>query len=414
MKILILTQYFPPEMGAPPARLFELAMRLRDRGHQVTVLTAMPNRPQGRIYNGYRGRLRMTEDMDGIRVVRVWLKTTHSTASIRRMMTDFSFTLDSVLLGAWKLPRQDVLIYQSPSLLTGLAARALSLKTRAKTVMWAGDIWPGVLVEAGQLKRGMASKFFYWLEKYDYRHAALVAVTNPGAIRQVHDRYPDVPMTVWSNGVDTSFFRPELRSQAVRDSFGVGPDQFMLGYIGLHGRFQGLDAVLGAAERLRDRPEIRFVMIGEGVEKPRLVRAVQERGLTNVSFHDPRPKKEIPPILASCDASLVPLLTRMPGTMPSKVYEGLASGVPIVVSRGCEAESLVEQHDAGRAFEPMDESDLAEKISELVDLPIDQREKMRRRCVELAGRFDRDVLAERTHQTLVALKEGRELPPIQW
>ncbi|MFW6154905.1 MAG: glycosyltransferase family 4 protein [Planctomycetota bacterium] len=414
MKILILTQFFPPEMGAPPARLFEMASRLRDRGHEVTVLTAMPNRPTGRVFEGYRGKLRMTETIEGIRVVRTWIRPSNTPKALRRLLADLSYLTSTMLWGWWGLGRQDVVLYQSPPLFATLAARWLKLFTRGKLVMWVSDIWPDLLVRIGQLSEtGLAFRVLSWLERYGYKHADVVAATNPGARQQIAERFPDVTTTVFSNGVDTDFFRPGLRNEALRAELGAGPDDFLVGYVGLHGLFQGLEAVIDAADRLRDRSDIKFAMMGAGVVKEKLRAMAAEKTLENLTFHAPRPKSDMPVVLGSIDTSLVPLASPMPGTMPSKVYEALAAGTPIIVARHCEGAAFVEQFDVGAAFEPTDGAELAGAIRALADHR-DRLEAMRTACVDLAKRFDRNVLADRVNDVLVALHEGRHLPEVAW
>jgi glycosyltransferase involved in cell wall biosynthesis len=404
VRILLFTQYFPPEMGAPPARLFELATRLRDKGHTITVLTAMPNRPSGRIFHGYRGRMKIVENMEGIKVVRTWLWASKSAKFLHRLKSDLSFSLISALLGSWKLGKQDVVIYQNPPLFSVFNGYILGFLTRAKTVIWNGDIWPDILIQSGQVKEGFITRVMFLLQRFGFKKANLVAVTNPGAEKQILRTYPYLNTSVWSNGVDVNLFHPKLRSEKVRRGLGAGDKDFLVGYIGLHGRFQGLDVVLGAVELLRNQSNIKFFMMGDGVEKDRLMKLAKEKKLTNLIFHEPRPKWQIPPIVASCDACLVPLSCRMPGTMPSKVYEAWASGVPAIVSKGCEAESLVDEYNVGRTFEPMDAQQLRAAI---LDMAENHNGSTHENCRRLALRFDRDVLADHVHETLQLLHDDK-------
>ena len=400
-------------MGAPPVRLFELATRMRDKGHDITVITAVPNRPIGRIFDGYRGKLRMVEDLQGIKVIRTWLWPTKSAKSFQRMRCDCSFMCTSALLGSWGVGKQDILIYQSPPLVSVLNAYVISRLTGAKTIMWNGDIWPDILVDSGQLKHSFAADVMFRLQRFGCNNADLVAVTNPGAEQQILKRYPHVKTIIWSNGVDVSLFRPELQSDDIRKSLGAKSGDFLVGYIGLHGRFQGLDVILGAAERLKDKPHIKFFMMGEGVEKQRLMTLAKKKKIANLTFYNARPKKEIPSILASCDTSLVPLICRMQGTMPSKAYEALATGVPIIVSKGCQAESLVDVYKVGRTFEPMNVKELVAGVLDLVR-STEGVNQVRKDCRKLAMRFDRNVLADRVNQTLLNLHESKPLPESEW
>lgn len=413
MKLLIITQYFPPEMGAPQARLSELAIRLRDKGWTITVLTAMPNYPTGRVFDGYRWRLRMTEEIDGLRVVRTCLFPSKSSRALPRLLSYISFVCTSVVLGIWGLGRQDVVLFESPPLFLIPAGLVIGRLTRGRIIMNCSDIWPDQLVLMGRLSEGLSLKLLRWLERFGYEHSDAVTVTNPGAVQDVKGRFPHVPVAIISNGVDTKLFRPDLRSDAVRASLGAGPDDFLAGYCGLHGLAQGLEVILDAAERLRDLPRIKFVLIGDGPTRDDLIQMAGRKQLTNVTFLDRRPKKEMPPILASCEVSLVPLVARLPGVMPSKVYEALASGAPPIVAKGCEGDPLVTQFDAGRTFEPMHGNELAEAVRELADHP-DIYRRVRANGLTLSRRFDRDAIAERTDVVLRAVAEGRPLAEVAW
>lgn len=411
--MLILTQYFPPEMGAPQARLFELAVRLQGRGHRVTVLTAMPNYPTGRLFSGYRRRPRLQEHRSGVRVIRTAIYPSISTRKLPRLLNYGSFAASSLLLGPWGLGRQDLVLVESPPLFLVPTGVALARLTRARLVMNVSDIWPDILVRMGHATDGIQLRAMMWLERFGYRHADAVALTNPGAAAQIRARFPGVITTVISNGVDTSFFRPDCRDPALRRDLGAEDEDFLVGYCGLHGLAQGLEAVVDAAAILRPEIGVKFVMVGEGPTKSALRQRAADLGLTNLRFVDGRPKAEMPALLASCDVSLVPLSCPLPGTMPSKVYEALAAGAPPIVARGCEGEPLVLRHNAGRAFAPLDGQDLAARILELRRDPAEHA-RVRDNAIQLAKRFDRDLIADRTEQVLLAVAAGTPPPPVTW
>ncbi|MBU0638637.1 MAG: glycosyltransferase family 4 protein [Planctomycetes bacterium] len=413
MRIGILTQYFPPEMGAPQARLYELAIRLQARGHELTILTAMPNYPTGRVFQEYRRRVLCKERIDGMRVIRTPIYPSKSTNLIVRLASYMSFVVSSLLLGTWSVGKLDLLIVESPPLFLGLAGIPLSWLTRSKMVFMVSDIWPDVAVRMGDMISAKQARILERLEGFVYRRAACVALTNPGAVEQVLSRFPEVPCSVISNGVDTAFFRPDCRSEAVRAEFGIGPEQFAVGYCGLHGIFQGLDVVVRAAELLRDEPRIRFVMVGDGPTKEALVVQARAANLDNIVFHDRQPKKRMPEILASMDVSLIPLAAALPGTMPSKVYEALAAGVPMVVTAGCEAEQLIRRYDVGRMFAAGDAAQLAAGIRELAE-NAQVHDAVRTNSLALAERFDRNRIAERTERLLQAVAAGAPFPEVTW
>jgi glycosyltransferase involved in cell wall biosynthesis len=413
MKIAILTQYFPPEMGAPQARLYELAVRLQARGHELTIVTAMPNYPTGRIHAEYRRRAFCTERMNGMKVIRTPIYPSKSANLAVRLASYMSFVASSLLMGTWSVGKQDLLIVESPPLFLGLSGVPMSYLSRSRMILMVADIWPDVLVRMGNMIGGTQVKILEQLEGFLYRRSACVALTNPGAVEQIRSRFPDVPCSVISNGVDTTFFRPDLRSEKIRAEFGIGPGQFAAGYCGLHGIFQGLEVVLEAAKRLGEDPHVRFVMVGEGPTKEALMARARAAGLDNVVFHPRQPKNRMPGILASMDASIIPLAAALPGTMPSKVYEALAAGVPMIVTAGCEAEQLIRRYNVGRLFAARDADALANAVKELAANPA-LCQTIRTEAVRLAQRFDRRVIAQRTEQLLQAVVARKPLPQVEW
>ena len=409
MKIVVLTQNFAPEMGAKATRLFELTTRLAARGHTVTVVTAMPNYPTGRVFEGYRGRLRVEEEMDGVRVVRTWVRPSDSARPLPRLVSYLSFMSSGMFLGWRGLGRQDVLLFDSPPLFLVPAALALGRIAGARIAMNVSDIWPDVAVRLGLRMGVLTLRSLRGLERWGYGASDVVLTPTAAARDQIAMRFPHVRSAVVSSGVDLDLFRPSLRSDEVRRSLGAGPDDFLVGYCGLHGLFQGLEAVVEAADLLRGHRAIRFVMVGDGPSKASLVSLADAKGVPNLRFEDTVPRSTVASILASCDAAVVPLAAELPGTMPSKVYEALASGVPLIVSQGCEAEALVNEHEVGRTFAPLDSEELASAVIELADHTGGTGE-MGRRARELAGQFDLDQVTSRAEAVLMAVSSGNPLP----
>lgn len=402
-------------MGAPQARLYELAKRLQGMGHELTVLTSLPNYPTGRVFKEYRGKARISEAMDGMRVVRTCLYPSNSSKTFPRLLSYLSFGLTSVLLGVWGLGKQDVVLIESPPLFLVPFALFVSRIVRGRAVMMVSDIWPDIIIRMGHApEQSLPVKAMLWLERLSYNHSHAVAVTNPGALDQIQGRFPHLQnVTVISNGVDTEMFSAKFRSEERRRAFGAKRGDLLVGYCGLHGLAQGLDVVLDAAVKLKDKADIRFVMIGDGPTKEELVRRAQATALENLVFIDRRPKSEMPEILASLDVSLVPLAARFPGTMPSKLYEALASGTIPIVAKGCEAEALVAQFEAGRCYEPGNSDEMVRAILDLYeDEPVRKRNKDN--CLNLAKRFDRSVIARRTEGILAAVSKGDPVPQVTW
>ena len=405
MRLTIVTQYFPPEIGAAAARLFELGKRLAAAGHQVQVICPLPNYLRGEVFKDYRGRLRIVEQIAGMRVIRTWTYETDAPRRPHRWLKRVSFQASSVLLGAWSLGRQDVVLFNSPPLWVVPAGLRIGRLTHARTVMYVADMHPDAYLRLGYTLRDHALRRERRWERLGYERSDLVLTTTTTTMGEIKHRFPQVSAAVLPNGADTDLFHPSLRRQSVRADLGAGPDDFLVGYFGLHGMEQGLEAVVDAAA-LAEGAGMRFVMAGEGYAKAALAERARRLGIGNIRFLDALPRTEAAAMLASCDAGLAPLARELPGTMPSKAFEILASGVPLVTSNGCDAADLVRAHGVGGVFKPGDGADLARVLADLAARP-QERERIRRRCLDLARRFDRAEIAARAETIFRNLIENR-------
>jgi colanic acid biosynthesis glycosyl transferase WcaI len=408
MKIGILTQYYPPEIGAPQARLSETAARLVEQGHEVIVLTAMPNYPHGRVHPGYGG-LYQRERREGVTIIRAGIYPTQSAAFVQRLVNYFSFVLSSLLVGSIALPRLDYLITESPPLFLGISGYALSRLTRARWIFNVSDLWPESAVRMGVVRRdSLAVRVSERLEAFCYRKAWLVTGQSRTILAHVTARVPSCRTFHFSNGVDSRRFRPDRRTDAAREVLG-GPSGRVALYAGLHGLAQGLDQIVDAAEALRDERDLRFVLLGEGAEKRALMARAASRGLTNLQFRDARAAHEIPALLAAADLVLVTLKTDIPGAVPSKLYEAMAAGRPVVLVADGEAADIVRAHQAGLVVRPGDVNRLVEALRRLhTDAPLRRSHgENGRRAAEQA--FDREAIVAR----LVAqLNAGLQSSPL--
>ena len=376
------------------------------RGHSVRVVTALPNYPTGRVFDGYRGRVRVVEDMAGVHVVRTWLLPSNSSRSLPRLFSYLTFVMSSVLFGLRDAGHQDVVLIESPPLVLVPAGLLIGRVAKARIVMNVSDIWPEAALRIGMPMPRLALLLMRRLERLGYEQSDLVTATTPAASESIKARFPHVATAVVPSGTDLGMFRPSRRSRDFRRSLGVTDDDLLVGYCGLHGLFQGLEVVLDAAERLRvDHPRIKFVLVGDGPTKSTLMDLASAAGLDNVIFRDPVPRSEVPAVLASCDVALVPLAAELPGTMPSKVYETLASGVPLIVTEGCEAAPLIKAHGVGRTFRPLDADGLSGAVLDLFEHP-EERIRIGRDARVLAERFDFERVALDAESTLRAVVEG--------
>jgi glycosyltransferase involved in cell wall biosynthesis len=391
MRIGILTQYYRPEIGAPQARLSELARWFQTRGHEVFVLTAMPNYPQGQLYPGYSG-VYLREKIDGIQVIRSYIYPTKSVALPKRLANYFSFVISSVLVGISALPKLDYLLTESPPLFLGISGFLLSRLKGARWIFNVSDLWPESAVRLGVIKEGWALRLASALESFCYRKAFLVTGQSREILEDIQHRFPNVNAYHLSNGVDTDLFGPDRRSDEVRKELFEGRP-FVAVYAGLHGIAQGLGQLLEAAAHLQETPDFSMIFFGEGPEKSSLVQKAGSLGLQNIRFMDPLPHQRMPSVMASADLAMIPLKERLPGAVPSKLYEAMGSGVPVVLIANGEAASIVQESKAGVVVEPGDVETLARTLRELLN-DVAARSEMgcngRRAAV---ARFNRRIIA---------------------
>ncbi len=402
MRITFLTQYFPPEVGAPQARLSELAELLGERGHQMTVLTAMPSYPTGRIFAGYGGFFRR-ESRGEVRVLRTAVYPTKSASLVRRLASYLSFVVSSALVGTFRLGRQDVLLVESPPLFLGMSAIWLALVTRARLVFNVSDLWPDGAIRLGLVREGSLShRLASALERLCYRRAWLVTGQSRTILSNIAERFPDLVTFHLTNGCDTRKFGSAQASAEMRRRLDPDGDAFVATYAGLHGLAQGLQQILEAARILRDETRIRFVLVGDGPEKAELQALAEEWQLTNVRFLDPVPSAEMPALLASSDAILVTLKLFLPGAVPSKIYEAMASERPLVLVASGESAEIVGEARAGEVLAPGDIVGLAETVRGLARGRDGVAETCRRARALVENRYDRRAVAERFSERLEA------------
>ncbi|HEY8953292.1 MAG TPA: glycosyltransferase family 4 protein [Candidatus Dormibacteraeota bacterium] len=395
LRVTFLTHYFPPEVGPAQTRLHELAKRLIAAGETVTVVTGFPNYPTGEIFPGYRGKRFMVDSVDGIRVLRTWVFATRSRGFIGRLLNYFSFPVFS-LLAVRRLGPTDIIYVQSPPLFTGLAALWFSRLKRAPFIFNVSDIWPQSAVELGVLKNRLAIRLAEWLEHHIYRRATRITVPTPGILERLAARgVPRDKIFLLTNGVDTAAYNVTSPDRELAQRLGLdGHKVFM--YAGLHGLAQGLDVILEAAKLTRN-PDVLYVLVGDGANKPALVAKAQAEGISNVRFLPIQPTSTLPALLNLVYATVIPLrrLDLFKAALPSKLFDSMAAGRPIVAPLWGEAAALVEAAACGLVVEPEDARAVQEAVEKLAaDPELAQRlgEQGRRYVVE---HFNRDDIAKR-------------------
>lgn len=361
----------------------------------------MPNYPQGKIFPGYGGLFRR-EQRGGVSVLRTLTYPAQGVKFLPRLTSYFTFVFSSAALGSAFLPPPDYLFVESPPLFLGLSGYWLSRLKSARMIFNVADLWPESAVRLGVLGRDtLAYRLSERLEKFCYRKAWLVTGQSKTILQDVEQRFPGTRLFHLSNGVDTVLFTPENGTPAARASMSQNGD-FLAVYAGLHGLAQGLEQVLEAAEMLQSAGGFQFVFIGDGPQKAALQAQASSRGLNNVRFLDPRPSDEMPRLLASADVLLVPLKGFIPGAVPSKLYEAMGCGRPVVLMADGEAADVVRQADSGIVVEPGDIPGIANALRRLrEESQLGARLGENGRQMALR-RFDRDRIADGFIQYLEA------------
>lgn len=377
---LIVTQYYHPEAGAPQIRLRALAKELTRLGHRVTVLTGMPNYPEGVIHEGYRGKLSLADKIDGIEIKRIWLYPASGKAPFKRLVNYLSFTLHALLYLRLVRGKQIVFIEAQPITLAlyGLLAQWICkvpyiYNTPDLQVEIAGErAWVG----------GWLVRVATWLETFLMRRAYSVATVTHAFIEHfVSTRgIPRERMSFLPNGVDLEHLRPMPYNNDYAEKMGV-TGKNVLTYAGTHADYQGLDVILDAAKLLRDRSDIVFLMVGKGPERERLIDRAKTEGISNVLFKDS--PFEDGSLLMSISYGFIVVLRNIPAAQKmrlSKTFPPLACGVPVIYAGVGESAEIILNNDCGIVVPPENPASLADAVCRLVDEP------GRRDAFSMAGR----------------------------
>lgn len=394
MKVLFLTDNFPPEYNAPATRTFEHCREWVKRGADVTVITCFPNFPKGEVFDGFKNKWKEVSYMDGIRVVRVWSFITPNVGTFKRSLDFFSFAVTSFIAGL--AVKADLIVATSPQFFTALSGCALAFFKRKRWVMEVRDIWPESIAAVGAMKTRWVISLLERVELFLYRNAwRIVVVTDAFKDNMVARGVPADKIFVVKNGVDLSVYAPTPRNKELMDALGI-PQKIIVGYTGTHGLAHSLDFILRSIARMNDQ-DFHFVFIGDGAEKENLMRLAQTLQLNNVTFVDPVRKSEIVSYLSMIDIALVPLRksSTFEAVIPSKVFESVAMNIPVLLGVNGETRAIIESYGAGIYFEPENEDDFLAKLV-LMKQSIDRdRNHFTNGCQRMSHDFNRENLAEK-------------------
>lgn len=365
MKILLISQYFPPVTGAAAKRTSKMARFLSEAGHQVTVLTGFPSYPTGILDKKYKGKLWYKEKDGDINIIRTWeLPVSVTSSKIKRLINMVSFA-KSAAFAAHFLNGFDVVLVSSPSFLSGQAGLIASRNKKTKFIFDIRDLWPDSAVELGLIKKnGFLARQATKLEKQYYKRANKILTATPG-IKQhlIAENIDENKIEVLLNSVDNNLFKP---GKSDPKKFGFNDDDFICGYTGNHSQIYNLETVLKSAQITRENTKIKYLLVGEGEEKEKLEEMAKKMNLTNIKFWPQKPLEELPEIINLFSIGLVPIadIKVSQESFPSKTCEYMACGCPVVTSVGGDLAKIIKEYQAGNTYAPGDAQALAQNIIE--------------------------------------------------
>jgi glycosyltransferase involved in cell wall biosynthesis len=368
VKVLFLTQYFPPETGAPQNRLHSLANYLADFGADVSVLTAMPNYPKTEIYEGYKGKTYLKEQDGKLTIHRCWIYVSKSKGVVPRLLNYFSFVLTALWFGLIKFKKHDVIICESPPLFLGITAMLFKLIKGSKLIFNVSDLWPESAEKLNIINNKLLLGISYKLEALIYKKSNLVSGQTQGIISSINQRFPKIPTHLIRNGIDTKQFNVRGNGRPFRIKHHIAEDAFVIAYAGIIGHAQGLEIITEAAKQLINEKRIVFMIVGDGPVKHELLEIANEHQLANITFINSVPRKEMPDVIDACDCYVTPLRKNdlFLGAIPSKIFEPLYFGKPVLLGVDGEAKQLfVEEGKCAIHFEPENSDALVHAINQL-------------------------------------------------
>ncbi len=419
MRILFLSHYFPPEVNAPASRTYEHCKQWVKDGHHVTVVTCAPNHPQGVVYDGYKNKLYRREEIDGVRVIRLWTYVTANEGFFKRTLNYISYMLATIVAIPF-LPKADIVLSTSPQFFNGLAGFIVSRLKRAPWVLEIRDLWPESILAVGAINNKTVIHTLQYLEMFAYRNAdQIIPVTDAFKKYMVNKGIDKEKIKVIKNGVDLTFYKdsPSLNLEILRvvqkdktDLLEIDlTGKFVASYVGTHGMAHHLETVLEAANQLKDQPNIIFILVGDGAARNKLLEIKEKMHINNVIMLEQQPKNTMPLLWQVSDVSMVLLKKSalFKTVIPSKIFESLAMKKPIVLGVEGESQEIIEAAKAGICIEPENHQQLADAILHLYENPQLRKEYGENGKSYVATNFNRKLLAKKylnILEKIIALK----------
>jgi len=408
MKILMLTQYFYPEVGATQTRIYEFARNLISKGHEVTVITEVPNHPIGIIHEQYQGKLFIMEEIDAIRVIRVWVWARQKKSFANRILFYLSYMVMSFFAGLYFKGRYDIIFATSPPLFVGVSGYLLSLFKRSRYVLDIRDLWPAAATALGELSNKRIISLAEKIERILYKNAdAIVAVTH-GFCKFIRQSGGDKDKIFYiPNGTVEDIFKPLAPDPELKKKLDL-EGKFIVTFAGTLGIAQGLWSLIHAAKLLRHYEDIVLLFIGDGPVKHMLIELARKLKLTNTYFYPQVPITDINPYLSASDILLVSLKDDVVFNtfIPSKLFDFMACGKPIILSVDGEARQIFEKAEAGIYASPENFYELSDAIIRLYE-----DSGLRRRCGRngrnyVTRNFSRKKQSEQLERVFKRLVDG--------
>jgi len=394
MKILFLTDNFPPEVNAPATRTYEHCVKWIELGHKVTVITCFPNFPKGKVFEGYTNKLYQKENIDGITVIRVWSYITENNGFAKRIIDYISFALTSFLFGLFV--KTDLIIATSPQFFTAISGRILSFFKGKPWVMEVRDLWPDSIAAVGSMnKSSMPFKILKKIEHHLYLSASKIVVVTDSFKKYVIKDHQITPekVGVFKNGVLISNFKKPKPNDlmTLKESLGL-KNKIVITYLGTHGLAHGLKFILESISKISN-PDLHFLFIGDGAEKKNLIKYSKTFHSKNFTFIESVTKSEVPLYIDISDYSLVNLKKsdEFKNVIPSKIFENIAMYKPILLGVEGESKKLIDDYGVGVCFEPENKESFLNAIKDIQKL---DRESFKVNCNKMLVDFERNNIAE--------------------
>lgn len=397
MKILFLTDNFPPEVNAPATRTYEHCLEWVKLGAEITVITCFPNFPKGKIYQGYKNDWKRIENISGIKVIRVWSYITSNEGFFKRTLDYISFSITSFIIGYFV--ETDIIIATSPQFFTALCGRALSFWKRKPWIMEVRDLWPESIKVVGASSNKYILNYFERQEIRCYKSALkIIVVTDSFKENLIRKGINKEKIKVITNGANLDLYQPIEKNKQIINELGLGGKK-ILGYVGTHGLAHKLTFILDCAKQLLNQnTEFHFILIGDGAEKKALQERVTIDNLTNVTMLDSVSKENVVEFLSILDAAIINLRKSELFTtvIPSKIFETAAMEIPILLGVNGEARNIIEKYNAGLFYEPENIDDFIDKLN-LLFSNLKVYNQYKKGCQKLALSYNRKILASKMY-----------------